>query len=191
MKLICCLALFVAFTALAAEVETTEVTHGHYQGKGHGVFAVPMEKLVSVITDYTNACQTSSCHYNVPNVEETRIFPGESNDQFYTWTKIKSVKSGSYFSQVRIERSSQEVTITNSMVPEKLGKELSTKYNLPNQPLMDTTVSTWILSSSGETTEAVIKIETTSSSFIITRFPAQVLKNLKETIEALLANLTK
>ncbi|HAZ13585.1 MAG: hypothetical protein A2X86_13720 [Bdellovibrionales bacterium GWA2_49_15] len=183
------LAFLFGFSPLSPEIETTEVTNGHYLGKGQQSYSLSAEQLVAMITDYPNSCQYSHCRYHVPNVEETRVFAGPGAQQFYLWTKIKNIKSGSYFSQVTIEENGEEVTIKNSMVSPAVALELSRKYGLPHEPIMDTTDSLWTLTEKPGETLVEIKIETSSNSGLINRFPKKVLSGLRESIEALLSNL--
>ncbi len=173
------------------EIQAERVGTGHYVARGFNKSQLSMDTLGVVIKDYEASCQSSDCRYSMPNVVETRTFGNVASDKFYTWTKIKNTKTGTYFSEVLTERGEQRLKIINRMMTNDEARSLVAEHGLQHKPIMDTTISTWDLKevydaqNNYQTTEARITIDVSTDSFIINRFPSKVLSNLRDSVEAL------
>ena len=178
----------------APNIWAKKIKTGHYQGQGFDSYQLPMEHLIEVINNYGESCQYSHCRYYMPNVVEMRSFGDTSANKFYTWTKINNIKTGTYFSEINIERKPKSIKIISRMLEKFEAKPFVRQYGLKHDPIMDTTVATWDINETYnqqgklEQTKAKINIDVTSDSFIINRIPKKVLDNLKETMMALLKN---
>lgn len=179
---------------ISTEIMAERTRRGHYLGKGSNSYQLPMKNLVEVINSYNESCQYSSCRYYMPNVVEMRSLGDEDSNKFYTWTKIKNLTTGTYFSEITVEKKIRSIKIISRMLSKNEARQLVSRYGLAHRPLMDTTIATWdikeIYNQVGqfEKTNAQITIEVSSNNRIINSMPSKVLDNLKGTMRALLKN---
>ena len=94
-------------TSSAAGVDTFRIDgenprKGHYRVWGSEIIPVRAQVLLEALVDSPAWC-TSGCRFEVPSIVRTDILPGSTADRFTTWTKIKDVLSGSYFSYNTVE----------------------------------------------------------------------------------------